>query len=225
MGDIMSDIMTHKDIYTQLKFIFEGCDTIIDALQFGNLYIAKYPHMKSMILSYMNGRTYRDTVDIKSKQCMLNDVLMCKSRNEALSIKSKIIDKTTDDVYRKTLERIAHTKIYADVEYTHVVTQHKITKKCPHCSHAINMPNTTQYVICGYQNISFGYDWNGCGRDWCFQCNKILCKRWEVDNLHLILNRQHDNDCCSKHAFDNNNIYPDNYCQCYNTSIINFLFI
>ena len=53
----MTELITHKEIYNQLKFIFEGCDTILDAIQFGNQYIEKYPHMKSMILSYMNGKT------------------------------------------------------------------------------------------------------------------------------------------------------------------------
>lgn len=219
----MTDTITCKDIYNQLKYIFEGCDTILDAIQFGNQYIEKYPHMKSMILSYMNGQNYRDNIDIRTKQSMMIDVNMCETRDEALEALSKFVDKTTDDVYRKTLERIAHKKHYKKMENKHVVTHHNISKKCPHCSHIVNMPETTQYVICGYNNPNSGYDWNGCGRDWCFHCNKMLCKRWEVDNLHLQMNRHHDEDCCAKHAQDNGYKYPDDYCQCNNMHLINSL--
>jgi len=221
----MTEPITHKEVYNQLKYIFEGCDTIIDAIQFGNQYIEKYPHMKSMIMSYMNGKNYKDNIDIRTKQGILNDVNRCHTRDEALETISKIVDKSTDDVYRKTMERIAHKKHYRKFEHKVVDTHHNITKKCPHCQHAVNMPNTTQYIICGYHNPSFGYDWNGCGRDWCFHCNKMLCKRWEVDNLNLQMNRHHDDDCCSNHALENGYKYPDNYCQCNNMNLINSLMI
>ena len=282
----MTEHITHKHIYDQLKPIFEGCDTILDALHFGNMYIEKYPHMKSMIISYMNGINYRDHIDIKTKQSMMNDVNMCNNRDDALEALAKLTNKTTDDVYRKTLERIAHRKNYGDtynahyrkqnhkyINFRHIDNhqrndsqnndgqnndgrnndgqnsdgqnsdspnndgqnsdsqnndnryndanyrngnqnnQYNISKKCPHCFHILNMPATTQYVICGYHNSTYGYDWNGCGRDWCFHCNKMLCKRWETNNLHLQMNRHHDDECCLIHAQENNYKYPDDYCQ------------
>lgn len=215
---------SYKDIYNQLKYIFEGCDTIIDAMHFGNIYIEKYPHMKNLILSYMNGKKYNDNVDMVTKQTMLNDVNLCETRDEALEAISKLTNKTVDDVYRKTLERIAHKKNYRKVKiiakHTDCSQVHNITKKCPHCSHAVNMPDTTQYIICGYHNPNLGYDWNGCGRDWCFHCNKMLCKRWEVDGLNLVSNRVHDEDCCSKHAKETGHKFPDDYCQCNNLNFI-----
>lgn len=216
----MESTPTHKEIYTQLKAIFDGCDTILDAIHFGNIYIKRYPHMKSMILSYMNGRTYRDTIDIRTKQSMMYDVHMRDNRDDALEAISKIVDKTTDDVYRKTLERLAHRKYYRKIKHKDVSLHHNVSKKCPHCSHVLNMPESTQYVICGYHNPIQGYDWNGCGRDWCFQCNKMLCKRWETNSLHLQMNRSHDEECCSKHAHENGYVFPDDYCQCNNNLIL-----
>lgn len=215
--------ISHKDVYIQLKAIFDGCDTILDAIPFGNAYTEQYPHMKSMIISYMNGRLYRDTVDIKTKQSMMRDLDLINNRDEAFEYASKLTEKTTDDVYRKTLERISNRKIYHKREQKIKDMTRYITKRCPHCGHAINMADTTQYVICGYHNPNQGYDWNGCGRDWCFRCNKMLCKKWETNALCLQMNRNHDDDCCAKHAKENDRIYPDEYCQCNSMHMINSL--
>ncbi|VBB17866.1 hypothetical protein YASMINEVIRUS_329 [Yasminevirus sp. GU-2018] len=215
--------ITHKDVYNQLKAIFDGCDTILDALPFGNYYIDKYPHMKSMIVSYMNGRSYRDVVDIKTKQSMMRDTDAIGTRDEALIFMAKQTDKTTDDVYKKTLERLASRKNYRKREVKVREPVKYISKKCPHCSHVLNMPENTQYVICGYHNTSQGYDWNGCGRDWCFQCGKMLCKRWETNSLCLQMNRHHDEECCSKHARETGRKYPDDYCQCNNINLLSTL--
>ena len=211
--------ITHKEIYNQLKAIFDGCDTIIDALTFCNMYSEKYPHMKSMIVSYTNGRTYKDNVDIKTKQHMMNDIYMCDSRDAAQDMIAKLVDRTTDDVYKKTLERIANKKQHRLPERKRVSVVTNISKKCPHCSHVLNMNENTNYVICGYHNPNYGFDWNGCGKDWCFHCNKMLCKEWVQDELHLQMNRVHDDECCSKHATNNGYKYPDNYCQCNNMNI------
>ena len=209
---------THKDIYNQLKAILDGCDTIQDAIPFCNNYAERYPHMKSMIFSYTNGRSYLDTVDIMTKQNMLGDINLYETRDDALALLSKLVDRTSDDVYKKTLERIAHKKHFKKIENKSVDTITHISKKCPHCSHVLNMPENTSYVICGYKQNQ-AYDWNGCCKDWCFHCNKMLCKRWEVDSLHLLMNRTHDDECCLKHSKNNGYRYPEDYCQCNNINI------
>ena len=50
--------------------------------------------------------------------------------------------------------------------------------KCPHCMHVNIINERTTYSICGYNDIMIGYDWEGCGRDWCVTCGKKLCKKW-----------------------------------------------
>ncbi len=229
--------LTHNDVHVQLKHIFDGCDTILDALPFCNMYAEKFPHMKSMINSYTNGRIYKDNVDIKTKQSMMNDINLCDTRDNALNMISKISERTNDEVYKKALERIALRKHHRPqtsfnrpyisfgrlYQKTHtggnINTTNNINKKCPHCSHVLNMPENTNYVICGYHNPNSGYDWNGCGKDWCFHCNKMLCKSWIPDLLNLKMNRVHDDECCSKHANENGFKYPDNYCQCNHINI------
>ena len=94
-----------------------------------------------------------------------------------------------------------------------------ISKNCPHCYHVMNMLENTTYVICGYTSPNQGYDWNGCGKDWCFQCSKMLCKSWEMNALHLQMNRNHDDECCSKHAQNNSHKYPEDYCHCNNIHV------
>ena len=210
---------SYNDIYLQLKVILEGCDTIIDALPFCNYYGEKYPHMKNIICSYTNGKMYRDNIDIKTKQNTLYDVNLCDSRDDAYVMISKITDRTNDDVYKKTLERIANKKHYKKIDIKSVNHLQNVSKKCPHCSHIINMHVDTNYIICGYHNPYQGYDWNGCGRDWCFQCEKLLCKSWELNALHLQMNRIHDDECCTKHANENGYTYPDDYCQCNNMNV------
>ena len=47
----------------------------------------------------------------------------------------------------------------------------------------------TDYAICGYnEETNEGYDWNGCGCDWCFKCGKILCKKWQANDLFILTN-------------------------------------
>lgn len=219
VNNIGTKSITHEDIYLQLKPILDGCDTIVDALYFGKYYIDKYPHMKSMISSYINGKNYKDTLDIKTKQTMMIDVNRCASRDDALTLVSKFSERTTDDVFKRIIERIAHRKNYKKLDgkkFDQRLDQrlHMMEKTCPHCQCPISMPESTKYIICGYANQSIGYDWKGCGRDWCFQCEKMLCKKWETDSLNLQSNRYHDEECCSKHARTNGYQYPNDYCQC-----------
>lgn len=202
-----------RSIITELKAILDGCDTIIDALPFCNAYISKYPEMKNMILGYTNGKIYRDTIDIKTKQSILNDVMLCDTKDDAYNLIHRIADRTNDDIYKKAMNRIANRKSYTNFMKVH---DKHISKSCPHCGHVMTMPENTTYVICGYGNTNLGYDLNGCGKDWCFQCNKLLCKSWDRDQLFLHTNRKHDEYCCANHAKQNNITYADNYCQCTN---------
>jgi hypothetical protein len=200
-----------KNLHMQLKSIMEGCDTISDALQFGTEYINKYPDMKSLIISYINSINYPDSVDIKTKQKIMIDIVNAEYMEEAHSIINSISPHTTDNIFIKTLEKLMVNKKMKNIEKIKF-----IKKKCPHCKHVINMPFNTSYVICGYHNEINGYDWYGCGRDWCFSCEKILCKKWEDNILHLEPNRLHTHECCSNHALLNNKVYPDDYCMCNN---------
>ena len=76
---------------------------------------------------------------------------------------------------------------------------------CPHCNNKNYGSIGSPYMICGY--TPRGFDWKGCGKDWCFRCEKLLCKKWEINSLHFELNRIHTDECCSKHANEMGNVY------------------
>lgn len=97
--------------------------------------------------------------------------------------------------------------------------QNLVTKNCPHCSKECTLPTGTEYTICGYTNSKTGYDLVGCGKDWCFECGKMLCKKWDIHQLFLDTNKHHDSECCKQHARDNNRIYEIDYCQCNNKNV------
>ena len=75
--------------------------------------------------------------------------------------------------------------------------------------------NDVPYIICGYSS-NRGFDWKGCGNDWCFLCGKKLCKSWNVDRLYSKINRFHDDRCCKIHSLKTNSNYLTDYCQCNN---------
>ena len=101
--------------------------------------------------------------------------------------------------------------------------QNKIQKECPHCKKIYNGVATTKYVICGYthQNNK-GFDWKGCGKDWCFTCGKKLCKNWDINMLYNQANRHHDGKCCKNTATKNNENYIIDYCQCSNENVMRY---
>jgi hypothetical protein len=209
-----------RKIYLELKAILEGCDSIIDALPFCDDYIYKYPDHENLIKSYVNGKIYTETIDIKTKQSTIYNILKCNDKEEALKKSSQLLKKINDSIYKKTLDRIINQKVYNKRETKiKVVPIKRINKKCPHCRHIMNMPFDTYYVICGYSNPQVGFDWNGCGRDWCFHCNKMLCKKWEKDSLNLEINRMHNHECCLLHSKNNGYDYKNDYCQCNTLSV------
>jgi hypothetical protein len=158
--------------------------------------------------------TYKDKI-MKSttKQIEFNkfveylDLLdTCIYKCEAQKIINLALVHTDDDAQINTLKRIFNNKsINISPKY--------IDKNiCPHCSKKNLINQNDDYVICGYTHK--GYDWNGCGKDWCNNCSKKLCKQWGTDSLFNKLNRIHTNKCCRKHAEKMGADYLMEYCQC-----------
>jgi len=142
-----------------------------------------------------------------------------KYKPDADELKEKIIQETEDISQINTILRIIKNKPVPDVTDQHQVEATpsiiSIIKKCPHCTKEYHGDNTLTYVICGYEGQT-GYDWNGCGKDWCFSCGKLLCKKWDTHSLFTDTNRKHDNKCCHRHARKTNRNYTTDYCMCVN---------
>lgn len=147
-------------------------------------------------------------------------------RDDTYELKNEILYKTQDKSQIYTVERIIRRKPFTPTYKTlneirnnnkpiniNKVYEPGVWKTCPHCSQRCFRKINTKYVICGYADNSSGYDWKGCSKDWCFKCEKKLCKHWNIDHLYDKNNRYHDKKCCKDMADKNNNNYSEEYCQ------------
>lgn len=131
----------------------------------------------------------------------------------------EIKKKTDDPAQINTLMRILKQKPHNDVQVKNNDNSYiKIIKACPHCDKKYVGGVNSEYVVCGYSDtyLNKGYDWLGCGRDWCFKCEKKLCKSWNSDELYNRQNQYHNKKCCKHYAREIGDRYPDDYCQCNN---------
>ena len=225
----MNAICEYK--YSQFRNILSGCRSILDAYYFADLYTKHNPEMKSIVYSMVNGKRYEEVLDFKTVQHTIEDINNAQYQENANIVIEKISKNTVDSTQSKTFNRIAKNKpskpiilvkedhlpiSYIKCKHFDKINDNLIEKKCPHCNHDCKVDGKTTYVICGYSDSHSGYDWEGCGKDWCFQCGKILCKQWEMDSLFVKNNRIHNDECCKQHATENNKNYPNDYCQCNN---------
>lgn len=144
---------------------------------------------------------------------------------------NEIKNKTNDEAQLNTLNRIIKYKnemnskfdpidlLLSDEsdlsdEFNLYGNLRKIYKPCPHCNKLFIGTKKTNYLICGFTDK--GFDWKGCGKDWCFVCGKKLCKSWNINQLFNIDNRCHNDKCCKSYAHKLTESYKKNYCQCEN---------
>jgi hypothetical protein len=204
----------NKNKYNEFNNILSGCKTIIDAYYFGDLYIKYNPEMNTMVKSMIHGKKYNNVLSFNNIKSCINSMNKFFYKDEIEENVNNHMKKTNDIIQLKTIKRFLSKK------QTRKITNkiHQI-KQCPHCAYKENITNyNSSYIICGYANINSntGYDWKGCGKDWCYDCCKKLCKNWGDDKLYELGNRFHDNLCCMYKATINNEDYINTYCQCSN---------
>ena len=217
----------NKDKYIEFSHILSGCRTIIDAYYFAELYIKNNTEMSTLIYSMVNGKRYDTVLDFNSIISTVEIINNYKYINENDDCTENQINKTNDTAQKRVFSRILknkptkHEKICIDIQNVPETEIKKptMTKNCPHCSNSYIAEISAQYVICGYMDSHTGFDWKGCGKDWCFSCGKMLCKSWDTNQLFLELNRGHDNDCCKQHAQQSSKDYINEYCQCNNPNV------
>lgn len=159
-----------------------------------------------LLKSLINNNRYSNKMDMNKLIVYFNILNMLNSYNDAETLINDIQKNITDVVQINTFKRLLKNKPQTNSNANY--------KNCPHCNHRNSMENNKSYMICGYS--SKGYDWKGCGMDWCFNCGKKLCKSWNHDMLFNKLNRHHDNKCCKNYAHINNLNYEKEYCMCKN---------
>lgn len=134
--------------------------------------------------------------------------------NDAREIYDELIKNTDDKAQLKTLLRLIKNKPSLNNVEKSKENGLRIIKNCPHCKKPCIASPNQEYIVCGYNDTHNGYDWIGCGKDWCFRCGKKLCKNWNNDSLFNPQNRYHDKKCCRKDAEKNGLNYTNDYCQC-----------
>ena len=204
--------------YEQYRCIVAGSRTLNDALFYiKNLNIS--PTQKILLTSYANSLTYPKILDYSEFFEACKDIDNIIYKDDAYEFVNQIMRKTTDIAQIKCLARKANKKQdkpkYINIPEIDQYLKHYISKSCPHCGHLHRGSSSTNYVVCGY-GTKTGHDWDGCGHDWCFKCNKLLCKSWTNDQLFIPENRIHNHECCKKHADMKKKNYLEDYCQCHN---------
>lgn len=168
-----------------------------------------------LIKSVINNKNLNKKIPVDKFCSFLRTVYMMKNKDNICELINDIKRTTLDQVQLNTIDRIISiVNIHTHLNDKTSKVANKIKKQCPHCQNDNIEYENTDYTICGYS--SKGYDWKGCGFDWCFKCEKKLCKCWDLDELFNKVNRFHDKRCCKIHAQNTNQEYPDDYCQCKN---------
>lgn len=163
-----------------------------------------------LIKSCIDESIFEPRISVDRFYYYLNILSTTENTSDLEDIVEEILSLTKDKAQINTVKRIFAQKGYI-VDLTTELTE-KIDRCCPHCNNKYTDYEDVTYTICGYSNR--GYDWKGCGCDWCFSCGKKLCKRWDNNELYNKLNRFHDRRCCKLHALTTESVYPDDYCQC-----------
>ena len=211
-------------IYNKFKYILSGCRTMNDALYFGGKIINKYPNKKNLINSMIYSKLYQDCIDMRTIVSSL-EIINKYNKNDTDNYVKTLLKNSVSDIQHKAITRTSNqknnnkTKQINNRKTTHITLFNKssifedIQKQCPHCKQKCNIDDDTDYVICGYYDSHIGYNWAGCGKDWCAKCNKKLCKQWGDDKLFVIYNRIHNNTCCVEYS-TKYNIPIDEMCTC-----------
>jgi hypothetical protein len=219
--------MNINKAYNIFKNILSGCKTMVDAFYFVDIIIKSCPESKELLLGMIYNKKYDKSYDIRSMAHILTQLDLQLYREDIDEFIDKNIKSYVDLLQLNSLIRLSKFKSnkvhekqnsHINVTFNNIVDNDKmdldyVIKKCPHCGIQTKLNNNIEYVICGYINNNKGYDWIGCGKDWCAKCNKMLCKSWDSEQLFITMNRTHDKACCKKFAKENELEY-ELFCEC-----------
>lgn len=215
-----------KIIYNDIKSLLIGYKNIIDILDICEYYKKLYPDQEKLINSLVNGKinNNNNNLSLREFSSLINEISNLDYKEDIEKICDDILSKRyLDEIQKSSINRIISLKINKPKNNVdnniQVVKLNIIKKNCPHCNNTCYADQNSEYVICGYTNPIRGYDMTGCGRDWCFKCEKILCKNWEKNSLYMETNRCHGIDCCKNHSIEFKKNWPEDYCQCINENV------
>jgi len=174
---------------------------------------------ENIIINYNITLNASESLSYDNFITLINNIKKLQYKEDVYEHMYKLSYTIKDRTQLNTIMRIANMKEsipyhkLADIKNKNKLSLYRA--KCPHCMHINIINERTTYSICGYNDIMVGYDWEGCGRDWCVTCGKKLCKKWSEHNLFLEENRYHDGDCCMLYSKKTNTSYYLEYCMCF----------
>ena len=213
----MSSLDKYKSIFLSLENI-KDINKMSDLLNLNN-------EDKIIINNYFNTKNLPRKISYDEFINLLDDLNKLKFKEDIIENLHKLGNKTNDISQINTIIRIANMKPnkYNNIVPNNVKYKNKwfgIKHKCPHCGIYNKIDYDTDYAICGYTDVKNGYNWEGCGRDWCTKCGKKLCKKWNENELFIPENRFHNSECCLLYCNKLDNNYVLDFCQCYKDFII-----
>lgn len=185
---------------------FEDAQSILDVA----LSLTNDNMEKQLLKSLITKNKYNIKMDLDKFTIYLNVLEFVYYYNDAEQIIQDIEININDISQINSLKKLIKNKPRRQLP----IKDNIITKNCPHCNRKTFGSTNVPYIICGYNTK--GFDWKGCGRDWCIKCGKKLCKSWNNDLLFNKLNRYHDSKCCKVFASKLGYKYPDDFCNCTN---------
>ena len=219
---------TIENIYIVFNNILNGCKTMLDAFYFAEKIINtdNNQQYRDLLIGMIHNKKYDKVLDMRTLAHSLSELNNLEYKEDIDDYINTNMKNKIDLIQLNTFMRFSRNKKYKN----NFDTKNKvklnvklfkknesetvlITKQCPHCGITTRVPQDTSYIICGYSNDSVGYDWSGCGKDWCGRCNKKLCKSWDKDKLFVNTNRTHNKQCCREYA-ESNLEDINNYCSC-----------
>jgi hypothetical protein len=209
--------------FEKYKSIFSSLENIKDINKISDLLDLNIED-KVIINNYYNTKNLPRKIPYDDFINLLDDLNNLKFKEDVIENLHKLGNKTNDISQINTIIRVANSKPekYNNIINNIVKSKNKwfgISQNCPHCGISNMIDYDTDYAICGYTDVKNGYNWEGCGRDWCTRCGKKLCKKWNENNLFIEENRIHDSECCLLYNNNIENNYIIDFCQCYSNYV------
>lgn len=202
--------MNDNKYFIIFRKLIESIDNKNDAIELYNIYKDKVSAEYQYIMkSIIDGKIYNKSLDTFTFYKIIVFLNNIKYKDECDKYINILYQNTDDIIQKRIIERIIDSKDYSNINSKNISIN--ISKKCPHCDKVYTKTSESDYVICGFTNK--GYNSSGCGRDWCFKCNKKLCKSWYKNQLFDLNNRLHNGICCKQYSVSKNENYND-YCNC-----------
>ena len=95
----------------EFRYDLSGCRTIMDAHYFADIYATKYPEIKNIIFSMVNGKRYDTVIDFKTMKSILDAVNSSQFRDNIEELVTSSLGETFDNTQKKTLEKILKAKL------------------------------------------------------------------------------------------------------------------